>query len=85
MIDAHHHVWDLSVRDQDWITGPKMAVIRRSFAVDTTPVPSLVRPPGYDPGLPSWRDVSPPAMVAAVVTVRTFPATVMTGGASTSR
>ena len=22
MIDAHHHVWDLSVRDQPWITGP---------------------------------------------------------------
>jgi L-fucono-1,5-lactonase len=19
IIDAHHHVWDLSVRDQDWI------------------------------------------------------------------
>lgn len=34
MIDAHHHVWDLAVRDQDWITGPPMAVIRRSFAVD---------------------------------------------------
>ena len=33
MIDAHHHVWDLAVRDQDWITGPQMAVIRRSFAV----------------------------------------------------
>jgi L-fuconolactonase len=34
MIDAHHHVWDLAVRDQDWIAGPEMAAIRRSFAVD---------------------------------------------------
>ena len=34
IIDAHHHVWDLSVRDQDWITGPRMAAIRRSFCVD---------------------------------------------------
>ncbi|MCL2734718.1 MAG: amidohydrolase family protein, partial [Actinomycetia bacterium] len=34
VIDAHHHVWDLAVRDQDWITGPGMAAIRRSFSVD---------------------------------------------------
>jgi L-fuconolactonase len=34
VIDAHHHVWDLSVRDQDWITGPRMAAIRRSFCAD---------------------------------------------------
>jgi L-fuconolactonase len=34
IIDAHHHVWDLSVRDQDWITGPRMAAIRRDFSVD---------------------------------------------------
>lgn len=33
VVDAHHHVWDLSVRDQDWITGPAMAPIRRSFGV----------------------------------------------------
>ncbi|MBL1069063.1 amidohydrolase [Streptomyces sp. 7-21] len=32
-VDAHHHVWDLSVRDQDWITGPAMAPIRRDFSV----------------------------------------------------
>ena len=31
IIDAHHHVWDLSVRDQDWITGPELAPIRRNF------------------------------------------------------
>lgn len=34
VVDAHHHVWDLSVRDQDWITGPAMAPIRRSFSLD---------------------------------------------------
>jgi L-fuconolactonase len=34
VIDAHHHVWDLSVRDQDWITGPEMAPINRTFTLD---------------------------------------------------
>jgi len=34
VIDAHHHVWDLSVRDQDWITGEAMARIRQTFTVD---------------------------------------------------
>ncbi|MFK4226714.1 amidohydrolase family protein [Streptomyces sp. NPDC019890] len=34
IIDAHHHVWDLSVRDQEWITGPEMAPIRRTFSLD---------------------------------------------------
>ncbi|MFF1685642.1 MULTISPECIES: amidohydrolase family protein [unclassified Streptomyces] len=33
-VDAHHHVWDLSVRDQDWITGEQLAPIRRSFTLD---------------------------------------------------
>lgn len=32
-VDAHHHVWDLSVRDQDWITGPELQPIRRNFTV----------------------------------------------------
>ncbi|MFD4556739.1 amidohydrolase family protein [Streptomyces sp. NPDC058469] len=32
-VDAHHHVWDLSVRDQDWITGPELQPLRRDFAV----------------------------------------------------
>ena len=31
VIDAHHHVWDLSVRDQDWITGQELALLRRDF------------------------------------------------------
>jgi L-fuconolactonase len=34
IIDAHHHVWDLSVRDQDWITGPQLAPLRRDFTLD---------------------------------------------------
>ncbi|MDX3855118.1 amidohydrolase family protein [Streptomyces sp. AK02-01A] len=34
VVDAHHHIWDLSVRDQDWITGPAMAPIRRDFTLD---------------------------------------------------
>jgi L-fuconolactonase len=34
VIDSHHHIWDLSVRDQPWIVGPAMAAIRRSFSVD---------------------------------------------------
>ncbi|MFC6937662.1 amidohydrolase family protein [Actinomadura yumaensis] len=33
IIDAHHHVWDLAVRDQDWITGPRLAPIRRDFSL----------------------------------------------------
>ncbi|MFJ8083196.1 amidohydrolase family protein [Streptomyces sp. NPDC096205] len=33
MIDAHHHVWDLAVRDQDWITGPELAPLRRDFSL----------------------------------------------------
>ncbi|MGW4750871.1 amidohydrolase family protein [Streptomyces chartreusis] len=34
IVDAHHHVWDLSVRDQDWITGPELRPLRRNFGVD---------------------------------------------------
>jgi L-fuconolactonase len=33
IIDAHHHVWDLAIRDQDWLAGDEMTPIRRSFAV----------------------------------------------------
>jgi L-fuconolactonase len=31
IVDAHHHVWDLGVRGQDWITGPALAPLRRDF------------------------------------------------------
>ena len=34
VIDAHHHVWDLAVRDQPWLDGDAMAPIRRTFTVD---------------------------------------------------
>jgi L-fuconolactonase len=34
VIDAHHHVWDLSVRDQPWLAGAGMAPIRRTFTLD---------------------------------------------------
>ena len=32
-VDAHHHVWDLTVRDQDWLTGPERAPLRRNFTL----------------------------------------------------
>ncbi|MFF3514342.1 amidohydrolase family protein [Streptomyces sp. NPDC002573] len=32
-VDAHHHVWDLSVRDHDWITGSALAPLRRNFTL----------------------------------------------------
>ncbi|MFF4363239.1 amidohydrolase family protein [Streptomyces sp. NPDC001604] len=31
-VDAHHHVWDLAVRDQDWI--PERSPLRRNFTID---------------------------------------------------
>ncbi len=34
MIDAHHHVWDLAVRDQPWLDGLEKTAIRRSFSLD---------------------------------------------------
>jgi L-fuconolactonase len=34
IVDAHHHVWDLTIRDQDWITGDVMIPIRRTFTLD---------------------------------------------------
>ena len=34
VVDAHHHVWDLAVRDQPWLAGDAMAPIRRTFTVD---------------------------------------------------
>jgi L-fuconolactonase len=30
-IDAHHHLWDLSARPQDWLDGPELKTIRRDF------------------------------------------------------
>jgi L-fuconolactonase len=34
IIDAHHHVWDLTVRDQPWLAGPDKAPIRRNFGLE---------------------------------------------------
>jgi L-fuconolactonase len=34
VIDAHHHVWDLAVRDQPWLSGAGLAAIRRTFTLD---------------------------------------------------
>jgi L-fuconolactonase len=31
IIDAHHHVWDLSVRDQPYLAQPMLAPLRRNF------------------------------------------------------
>ena len=33
LVDAHHHLWDLSARDQPWIT-EAMAPIRRTYGLD---------------------------------------------------
>jgi L-fuconolactonase len=33
-VDAHHHVWDLTVRQQSWMVGPELDPIRRSFAIE---------------------------------------------------
>lgn len=38
-IDSHHHVWDLSVREQDWMEGDAVAPISRTFTMaDMDPV-----------------------------------------------
>ncbi|MFF1837666.1 amidohydrolase family protein [Streptomyces sp. NPDC058231] len=33
IVDAHHHVWDLAVRDQEWIIGEELAPLRRTFTL----------------------------------------------------
>jgi L-fuconolactonase len=32
-IDAHHHLWDLGVRDQGWLDGVGLAPLRRDFTL----------------------------------------------------
>jgi L-fuconolactonase len=39
-IDAHHHVWDIAVRDQPWTAA--LPLLRRSFAIDEL-APDLAR------------------------------------------
>lgn len=33
IIDAHHHVWDLTVRDQPWVRSTGMEVLQRSYSM----------------------------------------------------
>jgi L-fuconolactonase len=33
-IDSHHHVWDLSVRPQDWMVGDGLDAVKRNFDMD---------------------------------------------------
>jgi L-fuconolactonase len=48
-IDAHHHLWDLSRREQAWLDDPQLAAIRRGFALeDLTPVAAVA---GIDRGV----------------------------------
>jgi L-fuconolactonase len=42
IVDAHHHVWDLSTRDQPWIDPVEMAVIRRDFSVADLAEPARI-------------------------------------------
>ncbi len=39
-IDAHHHVWDLTVRDQPWTAG--LPILRRTFTIEDLR-PALIR------------------------------------------
>ena len=34
LVDAHHHLWDLSQRPQPWLDDPAVASIRRTFTPD---------------------------------------------------
>jgi L-fuconolactonase len=34
IVDAHHHVWDLTVRDPAWLHGPQRAAIHRTFTTE---------------------------------------------------
>jgi L-fuconolactonase len=33
-VDAHHHIWDLSVREQSWMVGEALDPVRRNFSID---------------------------------------------------
>jgi L-fuconolactonase len=77
VIDAHHHVWDLTVRDQPWIAQPGMDAIRRTFTVDdlrpatraagvdATVVVQTVTVPEETPELLALADADP--LIAGVV------------------
>lgn len=60
-VDAHHHLWDIDVRDQPWLTVPEMEPLRRDFrpvdfarakrgtSVDTTVLVQTVTDPEETP------------------------------------
>lgn len=39
-VDAHHHLWDLAVREQTWMVGPELDPVRRNFSVDDLAPPA---------------------------------------------
>jgi L-fuconolactonase len=63
IVDAHHHVWDLSVRDQPYLDQPELVPLRRNFllsdlepeaaaqGVTATVVVQTVTEPGETPEL----------------------------------
>jgi L-fuconolactonase len=63
IVDAHHHVWDLSVRDQPYLDQPELVPLRRNFllsdlepeaaaeGVTSTVVVQTVTEPGETPEL----------------------------------
>ena len=78
ILDAHHHLWDLSARDQPWLAShPGLAPLRRNFAVadlrplaaaaavTATVVIQTVTEPGETPELLALAAAEP--LVAAVV------------------
>jgi L-fuconolactonase len=78
ILDSHHHVWDLSVRDQPWLAcHPDLAPLRRNFSVadlrplaaaanvTATVVIQTVTEPGETPELLALAAAEP--LVAAVV------------------
>ena len=64
IVDAHHHVWDLAVRDQPWIAGRSMAPIRRSFSVDDLRPSAQATGVTVMPGR-RWVQVAPPSALMA--------------------
>ncbi|MFE3601707.1 amidohydrolase family protein [Streptomyces sp. NPDC059142] len=59
VVDAHHHVWDLSVRPQEWMTGSRMDPIRRDFTLDELAVEARaagVGPPDHSHPVPAPAD-----------------------------
>lgn len=76
-IDSHHHIWDLTVRPQDWMVGPAMQPLLRNFslsdlrplasstAIDCTVIVQTVADPGETPEL--LQVAAGDALVAGVV------------------